>query len=275
MNNTIILKKGEAMLSKNEWKSFKQGDTIWGYNSYPEEIKRWDITDEDEAGETLNEYKCSYSKGNLWHVEEYALEYCKCDEEGEFIEGSDYNLAKEEILSDFYESDKKELVNLFKKGFIETKEDAKLFWSCHNDGWDQDVTIRLCYYENKDYTLPRVEVYVYDEDQIDDEERKNFIQVSDEDFIKLGDKCRFYYKDNDFESFEAMLYVYNHEDYLPKMTIQHLREQAGFTRAEFARKFEIPLRTVENWETGKRQCPIYTENLIKNALFNLMAQKQS
>ena len=39
MFNTIILLKGEARLSKREYKSFSEGDTIWGADSSAEEIK--------------------------------------------------------------------------------------------------------------------------------------------------------------------------------------------------------------------------------------------
>lgn len=40
MFNTIILKKGNARLSQNEYKKFQKGDTIFGENSDPEEIKK-------------------------------------------------------------------------------------------------------------------------------------------------------------------------------------------------------------------------------------------
>ncbi len=96
MNNTIILKKGYARLTNNEYKGFSKGDTIWGVDRDPEEVKRWSIEDKEEAEKELAKYRCTYSGGNVWDIEEYALEYCECDEEGEFIEGSDYSLAEEE-----------------------------------------------------------------------------------------------------------------------------------------------------------------------------------
>lgn len=33
----------------------------------------------------------------LTYIDEWALEYCECDEDGEFVEGSDYDMADEEI----------------------------------------------------------------------------------------------------------------------------------------------------------------------------------
>lgn len=95
MYNTIILKRGYARLTGNEHKRFQKGDTIYGVDSNPEELQRWVIEDEEEAKKVLAGYKCSYDGGNVWDIEEYALEYCECDEDGEFIQGSDYELAEE------------------------------------------------------------------------------------------------------------------------------------------------------------------------------------
>ena len=97
MFNTIILLKGEARLSRREYKNFSEGDTIWGADSSAEEIKRWDIEHEEEAKEELKKYKCStYTNGSIYTIEEYALEYCECNDDGEFVIGSDYDLAEKE-----------------------------------------------------------------------------------------------------------------------------------------------------------------------------------
>lgn len=96
MNNTIILLKGEALLTRGEYKKFNKGDTIFGNDSNPEELKRWSIEQEQEAKEELAKYACTYHENiETWSIEEYALEYCECDEEGEFLQGSDYDLAEE------------------------------------------------------------------------------------------------------------------------------------------------------------------------------------
>lgn len=97
MENTIILWKNEERLTPEEWKKFKKGDTIWGNDETPEEVRRWNITDAEEAKKELNLHKCSYERdGALYNVAEYALEYCECDEDGNFVCGSDYDLAEEE-----------------------------------------------------------------------------------------------------------------------------------------------------------------------------------
>ena len=46
------------------------------------------------------------------------------------------------------------------------------------------------------------------------------------------------------------------------MTIKEAREAAGLSRAEMARQFEIPIRTLEEWDAGRRTPPPYVEKLI-------------
>ena len=63
----------------------------------PEELARWCMEDIEEAKKALAKKRCSYIKKlSLYSVEEYALEYCECDTDGEFISGSDYDLAEEQ-----------------------------------------------------------------------------------------------------------------------------------------------------------------------------------
>lgn len=53
----------------------------------------------------------------------------------------------------------------------------------------------------------------------------------------------------------------------PSLIKRH-REYAGISRAKMARDFEIPIRTLEDWESGKNKCPRYTERLIVEKLIN-------
>lgn len=39
--------------------------------------------------------------------------------------------------------------------------------------------------------------------------------------------------------------------------IKSIRFKSGLSQAAFAERFEIPLRTLENWEAGLREPPIY------------------
>ena len=98
--NTIILKHNEKMLTKEEYRKLEKGDLIWGDAETPEEVKRWTFDEsnanevKEKAKEELKKYRCRYEKNDqLMNVEEYALEYCETDQAGEFVEGSDYDLA--------------------------------------------------------------------------------------------------------------------------------------------------------------------------------------
>lgn len=45
-------------------------------------------------------------------------------------------------------------------------------------------------------------------------------------------------------------------------SIRGKRLKAGLSRAEMSRRFEIPIRTLENWEAGVNQPPVWAEKLI-------------
>lgn len=48
--------------------------------------------------------------------------------------------------------------------------------------------------------------------------------------------------------------------------IAEARKEADLTRKEMSELYGIPVRTIENWETGKRKCPEYLENFIVERL---------
>ena len=45
-------------------------------------------------------------------------------------------------------------------------------------------------------------------------------------------------------------------------TLKRIREMLGMNRKEFSRYMEIPLRTIEEWEAGRRKMPEYVLRLI-------------
>lgn len=45
-----------------------------------------------------------------------------------------------------------------------------------------------------------------------------------------------------------------------------LRDESGMSRREFAEYFEIPYRTVQDWELGNRRMPLYLFKLMKYKL---------
>ena len=44
--------------------------------------------------------------------------------------------------------------------------------------------------------------------------------------------------------------------------LKEIREDLGMNRTEFSRYIDIPLRTLEEWEAGRRQMPDYVLRLI-------------
>ena len=50
------------------------------------------------------------------------------------------------------------------------------------------------------------------------------------------------------------------------MNIRELRQQLGDTQSEFASRYHIPFRTVQNWETGVRTPPDYVVELLEQRI---------
>ena len=57
------------------------------------------------------------------------------------------------------------------------------------------------------------------------------------------------------------------------MSIKEAREQAGLSRAEMSRQFEIPIRTLEEWDAGRRTPPPYVEKLIIEKLQTISKER--
>lgn len=53
--------------------------------------------------------------------------------------------------------------------------------------------------------------------------------------------------------------------------IKKLRDELGMNRVEFCNYYQIPYRTVCDWEAGKRQMPSYVYYLMK---FKAEAEKK-
>lgn len=49
-------------------------------------------------------------------------------------------------------------------------------------------------------------------------------------------------------------------------TIKEIREYSGLSQAGFAAKYDIPKRSIENWEGGKRECPLYVTKLLNRVV---------
>lgn len=50
------------------------------------------------------------------------------------------------------------------------------------------------------------------------------------------------------------------------MTSKEIREISGLSRVDFSKKYNIPLRTLENWDSGIRIPPDYVLNLLERVV---------
>lgn len=50
------------------------------------------------------------------------------------------------------------------------------------------------------------------------------------------------------------------------MSLKELRKAVGFTRDDVEDELGIPVRTLENWENGYRNCPDYVEDILRDFL---------
>ena len=55
--------------------------------------------------------------------------------------------------------------------------------------------------------------------------------------------------------------------------IREARKTAGLTQKRLPELLLIPLRTIENWESGKRNPPLWAENLIVEKLQTMREEK--
>ena len=50
------------------------------------------------------------------------------------------------------------------------------------------------------------------------------------------------------------------------MTITEIRSISGLDKAKFARKYNIPYRTIQDWEAGKSKPPAYVLPLLERCV---------
>ena len=51
-----------------------------------------------------------------------------------------------------------------------------------------------------------------------------------------------------------------------KRPLKEIVNYTGLSQIKFARLYNIPRRTVENWCSGSRECPLYTSLLLQEAI---------
>ena len=50
------------------------------------------------------------------------------------------------------------------------------------------------------------------------------------------------------------------------MTVKEMREKVGMSQAAFALYYNIPKRTIENWESGKSKPPVYVLEMLQKVV---------
>lgn len=63
-------------------------------------------------------------------------------------------------------------------------------------------------------------------------------------------------------------------EYPREYNVLLMRNEFGLNRKEFAQFFEIPYRTVENWESKKSNCPKYLYELMEYKLINELLKEE-
>ena len=59
------------------------------------------------------------------------------------------------------------------------------------------------------------------------------------------------------------------------MNIRELRNQLGDTQSEFSERYNIPFRTIQNWENGVRKPPEYILDLLKQRIKEDLVNRRS
>lgn len=50
------------------------------------------------------------------------------------------------------------------------------------------------------------------------------------------------------------------------MTITEIRQLTSLNKTDFAKRYNIPYRTLQDWELGNRECPAYVTELLEKAV---------
>lgn len=160
MHNRIRLITNSMTIPYKKWKNF---NGCFENDTYPTELKNWHISQKEEAEAELKRFRCNYKVcyDNTIEAEEYALEYYTADEDGEFLEGSDYDTAETEyyIISngcDFTHVSEKNFMELAKKLYrhLNLDEDSIVYDTSKGiltENFGSDGNYHLWYDDNEIY----------------------------------------------------------------------------------------------------------------------------
>ena len=122
------------------------------------------------------------------------------------------------------------------------------------------ITVRFSYYtDGKGYTSTEIV------DTIDD-------QVTAKEYVERLEKAGIIQSSYDainvalYDSADNLLSQYIWERTPVADTIKTIRAKTGLSQGKFCDMYKIPKRTLESWEEGKRECPVYVIELLKRAV---------
>jgi putative transcriptional regulator len=50
------------------------------------------------------------------------------------------------------------------------------------------------------------------------------------------------------------------------MELKEMRKLLGLSQSAFGKRYNIPVRTIQDWESGRRKAPIYVIELLERAV---------
>lgn len=50
------------------------------------------------------------------------------------------------------------------------------------------------------------------------------------------------------------------------MELKEMRKLLGLSQSAFGKRYNIPVRTIQEWESGRRKSPIYVLELLERAV---------
>lgn len=82
------------------------------------------------------------------------------------------------------------------------------------------------------------------------------------------------YLQEEAEPYMYKFYGFAKED-SPIVSVSDLRSLIGLSRSEFSRRYGIPIRTMEDWEAGRRTPPEYVVSLLERVVKEDVKKEES
>lgn len=113
--------------------------------------------------------------------------------------------------------------------------------------------------ELKEYTFEELKAYFEPNKEDLAEEWEKWSEVTDLFDLK-------WYLEYEYDGMEV---PYEFEEVqTASMSFKELRISSGMNKTEFAKYFNVPYRTIQNWDAGVRECPEYLMELMEYKLNN-------